>query len=176
MKEIELSFEVRVALNQCDVHSIEEGLLRLREEIFLGVLKRVMVEIEREAFRGAKLCKKCGGGLVKNGEERRKVKTLIGTVEVNRVRLRCQGCEEDIYPLDEALGLDAGERMTLGVRERSLWAAVEVSYEKVSEFLKRFTGLEVSRKKIHQMALEEGRRIEEWGRGEASRRKIFGES
>ena len=62
----------------------------------------------------------------------------------------------------------------MGVRERSLWAAVEVSYGKAHEFLRKFTGLEVSRKKIHQMALEEGRRIEGWE--EERRRVVFEEA
>jgi len=30
------------------------------------------------------------------------------------VRLRCQRCRDDQYPLDHALGLGVGERMTLG--------------------------------------------------------------
>jgi len=54
-----------------------------------------------------------------------------------------------------------------------LWAAVEVSYEKSSEFLKKFTGLEVSRNKIHRMSLEEGKRIEKWE--EERRVKVFEE-
>jgi hypothetical protein len=73
--------------------------------------------------------------------------------------------------LDEAIGLGSGEQMTLGVKERALWAAVEVSYEKAHQFLEKFTGLEVSRHKVHQMALEEGRRIEEWE--EERRRQVF---
>lgn len=60
--------------------------------------------------------------------------------------------------------------MTIGVKERALWAAVEVSYEK-AEFLKKFTGLEVSRNKIHGMSLEEGKRIEAWE--EDRRFKVF---
>jgi hypothetical protein len=58
--------------------------------------------------------------------------------------------------------------MTLGVRERALWAVVEVSYEKAHQFLEKFTGLEVSGKKIHGMVLEEGGRIEQLGGGEAA--------
>ena len=109
MKEIKLSFEVSIVLERTDVHWVEEELLRIREEVFLGVFKRVMREIEEEALRGVRVCKKCGWVLVKNGREVKKIKTLIGVVEVNRVRLRCQGCCEDIYPLDEAIGLGCGE-------------------------------------------------------------------
>jgi hypothetical protein len=173
MKEMKISFEVSIVLEQTDVHWIEEELLRIREEVFLGVFKRVMREVEEEALRRVRVCKKCGLVLVRNGREVKKIKTLIGVVEVNRVRLRCQGCWEDSYPLDEAIGLGGGEQMSLGVRERALWAAVEVSYEKAHQFLEKFTGLEVSRHKIHGMALEEGGRIEFWE--EERRRKVFGQ-
>jgi hypothetical protein len=162
MKEIELSFTIRILPRQTDVHWIEEELLRLREEIFLGVLEKVMLEIEREVLKRERQCERCGAVLVRNGREARRIKTLVGEVKVNRVRLRCQGCGVENYPLDQAMGLGSGERMTLGVRERLLWAAVEVSYEKTHQFLEKFTGLEVSRNRIHEVAVEEGRRIEQW--------------
>lgn len=171
MKEIKHSFKISISLNQTDIHWIEEELLRIREETFKEVLSKVLRSIEKEAIKVAKRCKKCGSSLVKNGNEPKKIRTLIGTVEAKRVRFRCQKCKEDIYPLDEAIGLSKGERMTLGVRERSLWAAVEVSYEKAAEFLKKFTGLEVSHKKIHKMALQEGKAIEDWE--EDRRNKVF---
>jgi hypothetical protein len=173
MKEIELSFTIRILPRQTDVHWIEEELLRLREEVFLRVLESVMLEIEQEVLKSERRCQRCGGVLVRNGREVRRIKTLVGEVKVNRVRLRCQGCGEEIYPLDQAMGLGSGERMTLGVRERLLWAAVEVSYEKTHQFLEKFTGLEVSRNRIHEVAVEEGRRIEQWE--EERRRSLFGE-
>jgi hypothetical protein len=173
MKEIRISFEVRIALKQTDVHWIEEELLRLREEAFLGVLKRVMREIEEQVVRERSRCEKCGLVLVRNGREVKKIRTLLGVLDFPRVRLRCQRCQGDVYPLDQVIGLEGGDGMTLGVRERALWAAAEVSYEKSSQFLKKFTGLEVSRKKVHQMAVEEGCRIERWE--EERRRLVFGE-
>ena len=42
MKEIRVSFDVNIALRQTDVHWMEEELLRVREEVFLGVLKRLL--------------------------------------------------------------------------------------------------------------------------------------
>jgi len=170
MKEIELSFTVRILPKQTDVHWIEEELLRLRQEVFLRVMERVILEVEREILKGERRCERCGLVLVRNGQEIKRVKTLVGEVEIRRVRLRCPGCGRDSYPLDEAMGMGSGERVTLGVRERALWAVVEVSYEKAHQFLERFTGLEVSRKKIHQMAVEEGGRIAEW---EEKRRRVL---
>ncbi len=173
MKEIRVSFDVSITLRQRDVHWVEEELLRIREEVFLGVLKRVLEEIEGEVLRDSRECEGCGLEMVRNGQALRRIKTLLGVVELDRVRLRCPRCGQEIYPLDEAIGLESGESVTLGVRERSLWAAVEVSYEKAHEFLEKFTGLEVSRKKIHGMALEEGDRIGRWE--EQRRREVFEE-
>jgi len=173
MKEIEISFTLRIQPKQTDVHWIEGELLRMREEVFIGVLKRVLVEIEGEVLRISRECEVCGSGMVRNGQALRRMKTLLGVVELERVRLRCPRCGQEVYPLDEAIGLEIGESVTLGVRERSLWAAVEVSYEKAHEFLEKFTGLEVSRKKIHAMALEEGERIGGWE--EQRRKRVFEE-
>jgi hypothetical protein len=173
MKEIELSFAIRILPKQTDVHWIEEELLRIRGEVFLGVLKRVLEEIEEEVLGVLRECEVCGLGMVRNGQASRRIKTLLGVMELERARMRCPRCGQEIYPLDEAMGLESGESVTLGVRERSLWAAVEVSYEKAHEFLEKFTGLEVSRKKIHGMALEEGDRISRWE--EQRRREVFEE-
>lgn len=170
MKEIGLSFQLKISLKRRDVHWIEEELLKLREEMFLEVLKRILKAIEEEALKEMKSCERCGAGLIRYGHEERKIRTLVGSVKVLRVRLHCQGCGQDSYPLDESIGLEEGT--TVGVRERALWAAVEVSYEKTAEFLKKFTGLEVSRQKIYEMALEEGRRIESWE--ERKREQVFG--
>lgn len=60
MKEIELSFTVRILPKQMDVHWIEGEPLRLREEVFLGVLRRVMLEIEREELRRERRCQGVG--------------------------------------------------------------------------------------------------------------------
>jgi len=70
-----------------------------------------------------------------------------------------RGDVRGVYPLDEVLGLEPRERMTLRVRERSLWAVVEASEEKTGVFWEKLAGVAVSRKKIHQLAWEEGDRL-----------------
>jgi hypothetical protein len=171
MKEVKVSFETSITLRQTDIHWIEEELLRIREEVFKEVLKKVINQIEKEELQGQQRCERCGEQLVGNGRDRKKIKTLLGEIQTKRARMRCKRCKEDIYPLDKALGIEDGERITLGVKERALWAAVEVSYEKASGFLKKFNGLGVSRKKIHTAALEEGKRIQHWE--EMRRKRVF---
>ena len=172
MKEIKISFVINLALKRCDVHWVEEQLLKMREEVFLEVLRRVLEEVEAMAVERHKRCERCGGWLLRNGHEDKQIRTLVGALRYRRIRLRCQGCGWEVYPLDAAMGFEGRDGMSLGVRERALWAAVEVSYEKADEFLKKFTGLEVSRAKIHRMAWEEGARLMGWQ--ERRREKVFG--
>ncbi|MFQ6037309.1 MAG: hypothetical protein ACE5LV_01700 [Candidatus Aminicenantales bacterium] len=68
--------------------------------------------------------------------------------------------------------MEGKDGMTPGVTERALSATVEGSYERTNQFLRKFTGLEVSNKKIHQMAWEEGERIAAWQ--EEKREAVFG--
>jgi hypothetical protein len=67
-------------------------LLRLRQEVFLRVMERVILEIEREILRGERRSERCGLVLVRNGQEIKRIKTLVGEVEIRRLRLRCPGC------------------------------------------------------------------------------------
>jgi hypothetical protein len=172
VKEIKLSFDINLALKQFDVHWIEEQLLHLREGVFLDMLRKILCEIEAAAVESHNQCEVCGELLVRNGQEFKQIRTLVGGLRYGRIRLRCKRCGEEIYPLDRAIGLEARDGMTIGVRERALWAAAEVSYEKTNQFLAKFTGLEVSRNKIHTLAWDEGERITAWQ--ESRREAVFG--
>jgi hypothetical protein len=136
------------------------------------MLRRILREIEAVAVGRYSQCEGCGGIFVRNGQEFKQIRTLVGALRYQRIRFRCQRCGEEIYPLDRAIGLEGRDGMTMGIKERTLWAAAEVSYEKANQFLAKFTGLEVSRNKIHQMAWEEGERITAWQ--ESRREAVFG--
>lgn len=79
--------------------------------------------------------------------------------------LRSYGCQRDIYPLDQAIGLGSGKRMALGMRGWSLLGLVEVRYEMATQFFRNSLAWELNgSKKVRHMALEERRRIEKWER------------
>ena len=103
MKEIKISFAINLALKRCDVHWAEEQLLKMREEVFLEVLRRVLEEVEAMAVEIHKRCERCGGWLLRNGHEDKQIRTLVGALRYRRIRLRCQGCGGEVYPLDAAL-------------------------------------------------------------------------
>lgn len=162
MKEIKVSFTISLLLDRCDVNYLEEELLKKREEVFKEIMARVLDEIERERLRQGVKCSACEGEAIKKGSEWRKIATLIGEIGYARARFRCKNCGGEFYPLDNLIGVEGQKKCTLGVIERALWAATEVSYAKSAEFLKKFTGLEVSHGHIHNEAVEEGKRISEW--------------
>jgi len=164
LKEIVLPFRLSIILTQTDVHWVEAQLLEQRSKLFLDAFHQVLAQLEAELVPGAR-CPGCGGRLVRNGRVLLVLETLLGRVEYARQRLRCQPCGSDMYPLDAALGLVAGSGSTLGVRERALWAAVEVSYAKAGAFLAKFAGLAVSHGSIHRWAQDEGRLLEVRERG-----------
>lgn len=92
MKEIGLSFSVKISLKRTGVHWVEEELLRLWQEVFLEVFRLVLEEIERGQLERLLSCKQCCWVVVCNGRQARKLKTLVWVMDVKRLRLRCQGC------------------------------------------------------------------------------------
>jgi len=170
MKEITISLTITIPLERTDINWVEEVVVRKREEVFKEVFREVVKVLEEGVKRPE--CECGAGAMVKEGKNARKVVTLVGEVEFERQRYGCSRCGAQRYPLDELLGMEPQKKCTVGVEERALWTAVEVSYEKSEEFLKKFTGLEVSRGLIHTMALEEGRRIMKWE--EERREEVFG--
>jgi len=159
MKEMCLSLTVRIAFPQTDVHWLEAQLLEQRATLFREALHAAVAHIEAAVLPRA-ACPECGGPLVSNGRVPLVLETLVGRLEYARQRLRCPRCALDVYPLDGALGLLPGSGSTLGVRERALWAATEVSYAKAAAFLSKFTGLAVSHGSIHKWVQAEGRHLE----------------
>jgi hypothetical protein len=159
MKEMCLSLTVRITLTQTDVHWLEAQLLEQRTKLFQEALHAVVAHLEATVLERA-ACPTCGGRLRGNGRVPLVLETLLGRLAYPRQRLRCPRCALDVYPLDAALGLLPGSGSTLGVRERALWAATEVSYAKAAAFLAKFTGLAVSHGSIHGWTQAEGRHLE----------------
>jgi len=53
MKEIKVSFEIRIASRRTDVHWVKQELLSVRQEVCLKVFMRVMEEIKRQELKRA---------------------------------------------------------------------------------------------------------------------------
>lgn len=85
---------------------------------------------------------------------------LFGAVALQRNRVRCLDCGANGYPADEQLGLEAGERYTLGVAEAALWLATDSSYAKAAGTTKHLLGVEISHGQVHRLAQREGELVD----------------
>jgi hypothetical protein len=158
MKELRFVIEVKIPSGMMNVHQVEEELVRQRTEQFRKLMGEALAMLIQEQAREWEKCQACGAPLVRNGAGKKAFRTLLGAIEVERGRYRCPACGVESYPSDRRLGLD-GMAETLGVRELGLWTATELSYAKSSEFLAKYTGLLISAKKLHGLALAEGGRV-----------------
>lgn len=118
-------------------------------------------------------CPHCHGARRQRGVERRQVTGLFGTVVIARPRLECVPCATTGYPVDQRLGLDAGERYSLGIAEAALWLATDVSYAKSSATMNQLLDTGISHGQIHRLAQREGTLVANaW---EALRQRVFGD-
>ena len=85
----------------------------------------------------------------------RTVETLVGPVQRERPSVSCRVCREGLSPLDEVLGLRAGQRQR-DVPQAAVDRATAVPYETASTLCGRLTGVPVSRERLptftHQVA------------------------
>lgn len=94
--------------------------------------------------------------MVHQGRVSRQLLTLVGAVLYRWVRLHCDGCGTDRYPLDETLKLLPRRNVTKGTAERILWCATELAYDKAIQALQRLSGLCLSQGTVRRLVAEEG--------------------
>jgi hypothetical protein len=122
---------------------------------------------------GRPRCPHCQGERRQRGTERRRVTGLFGTVEIARPRVECVPCATSSYPADQRLGLEAGERYSLGVAEAALWLATDVSYAKSSATVGQVLDIGISHGQIHRLAQREGQLVADAWAG--LRQRVFGD-
>jgi hypothetical protein len=122
---------------------------------------------------GVGRCRECGQPRRSRGWERRRIVGLFGVMEVKRQRADCPRCGISCYPADDALGLEAQERYTLGVAEASLWLATDSSYAKSAASMGQLLDVPISAHQVHRLAQREGELVQAaW---EDLRRRVFDE-
>jgi hypothetical protein len=103
--------------------------------------------------------------------ERGTVVGLFGILELRRQRVECRNCRSTGYPADEVLGLEPGERYSLGVAEMALFSATDTSYAKSAATMKYLLDVGISHGQIHRLAQKEGALIQ--AESERLRRQVF---
>jgi hypothetical protein len=118
-------------------------------------------------------CGQCDEPRRGRGWDRRRVVGLFGEVELRRQRVECPHCGTTAYPADQALGLEAQERYSVGVAEAALWLATDGSYAKSAASMGHLLDVRISANQIHRLAQREGQLVQAaW---EELRRRVFDE-
>jgi hypothetical protein len=157
--ESKVTVEVQLTTEHADVGSLERTVSGALGEIGQRLWAALVEQLET-ALQVPTACRACGGRVKANGRARRRLVTLAGEVELRRRRYRCTGCAAEQVPLDEALGLEARTQHTLGVQERGLWLATEMSYQKAVDIAAELRRWPIGRGELHRWVTAEGARLE----------------
>jgi hypothetical protein len=84
--------------------------------------------------------------------------TLGGKLRYERTVYECPSCRGSHAPLDEELTVDLGERLSLGVRQKAMFAGAKESFGEAAQTLKLLAGIELSKAECQRVALEDGAR------------------
>jgi len=169
--KLKVSCKITVSIDSISVNSIEkasiEGAREAGRKIFLGFL-----ELIERGFLKARTCE-CGGRLESRGRVNRELMTVVGDIVFNRQKFRCIRCSKEEYLLDKVLGITGRRLVTLGLRERALWLATEMSYDRASLGVKRLCGISISDGTIKNLVMEEGGEVIK--QKEEERKKVWEE-
>jgi DNA-directed RNA polymerase subunit RPC12/RpoP len=157
--EFTVPVEVRLSTDHADIGSLERTVSAALAEVGLALWRELVSRLEAALPTPAR-CEGCGGRLKANGRAPRRLVTLAGEVELRRRRYRCTACGTEVVPLDAALGLEPRIQHTLGVRERGLWLATEMSYAKAVETAGELRGWSIGRGELHRWVAQEGAALE----------------
>lgn len=167
--KLEVSCNVTVSINSISVNSIEQAVLEGAREagkkLFLGFLALIEQMLPKD-----RSCT-CGGRLESRGRVDRELMSVVGDVLFNRQRLRCLYCGNERYPLDEALDITDRRLVTPGLRERVLWLATEMAYDRASLGIQKLCGITISDETIKNLVQEEGTEVIK--QKEEERRKVW---
>lgn len=92
------------------------------------------------------------------GIKARSALTLGGSLRYERTVYECPSCRKSHAPLDEELTVDLREHLSLGVRQKAMFAGAKESFGEAARTLKRLAGIELSKAECERVAMEDGAR------------------
>ncbi len=164
--EIPLSVKISVAEDKANINDIVKAIGRVLQETGVHLLKQVLkqweerivaafcagvatVEHRRKGRRG----RACQGrqGWIRKGETRRErgFTTLLGEVKLRLREVKCRGCGARLRPLLGWLGLAPYQREEMGIKQKGIDLAVDLSYRRGSRQMENLGGVRVSRGRLN---------------------------
>ncbi|MBI4567542.1 MAG: hypothetical protein HY719_04005 [Planctomycetes bacterium] len=144
---------------------MEAVFQRLGGALFGGrALEETLAEKTKEACGSpaapAAKCGKCGRVSRLKAVEGRELESTLGKLTYRRPVYRCRRCHRTFAPLDEALGVRAGSRMSPRLEEIAARYGIEQPFEKIPGLVGEFTGCHPAHASMRRAALHAGERAE----------------
>lgn len=144
-----------------DLFSLESSVRVHSREIELEFIKHKIASLDRGYQGNTRRCPKCGKlSQEYKGDRDRIAKFECGELEIKRACYYCEACKETSYPLDEKLGLVAGQEQGR-LREKLCMLATITSYNQAAQVCKTLVEREESACALRNILLRESARIAE---------------
>ena len=144
--------EVIALHRSMDFASVEARASELSDMFGKRVIEEALTTIGN-GYVGRTIACQCGGVMEYHGDNRWKLTSLNGKLEIYRAYYYCKKCKSSKVPLDEQLGLE-GKHQSIGVRRHMALMAESEPFATAVERLAEFTGVRVSAKE-EQLESEE---------------------
>lgn len=166
--EMEIPFSVKVSLmeDKANINDVVKAIGWVLEEIGKYLLKQVLKQWEERIVAGfcagvatvkhrrkGRRGRYCEGrkGWIRKGEtgRERSFTSLLGVVKLRLKEVKCRGCGARLRPLLGWLGLAPYQREEMGIKQRAIDLAVDLSYRRGARQMENLSGVSLSRTRLN---------------------------
>jgi hypothetical protein len=158
--QVVLSFTITVDLQRHTLHDLQRDMRRESRQALLGALRTALGRVEKALVANSVICPRCRRAMRSRGRTPRRIVTVFGPLELQRVRYGCTNCRTVRRPLDEWIGHLGGTEYTAAVREQALYLTADLPYERAADVLRHVGGIGISGRQIQRLLEAESAFIE----------------
>jgi hypothetical protein len=154
--------EAQLPEPKATVAQVSETIWALRQSLTAGVAQTIVEQHHQgERDRQVLRCATCDRLVQARPPVSRTARTLVGDIELARPYFYCRYCQLGTYPLDEVLGLSAGQ-IQLDVQQAATELAIEVPYDTASRLFGRLSGIAISSERLHAVTRQVAEGLSVW--------------
>ena len=158
VKQVEAELRKELQGEPGTLDDIEDEAQKIGERV-KAIIERQRLKSKGHGFVGQHARCRCGHRARLRSEHVRRITTQSGSRRITRSYYYCDSCRTGFCPLDEELGLVAGE-FSLRVRGLASRFAGYVPYESASQELREVLGVHVSASSIRRIAMASGKQLQ----------------
>jgi len=161
--------KINLSQNNITVNDVIRSVNHKFKDLTLNLSSEIIEEIQESLlneFLGSKwnniegnfapwVCPHCHerSSFNRRGSRKRKLKTSNGTIEFKLLQVTCKSCNKTFSPFSKLLGLNPRVRISTELEEKIVTLALNNSYNKTSEYIKRLTNTTISHTSVRKIIL-----------------------